>query len=316
MTHRWWVDLLAVIVFVIAALTVESGLLVGVIIVGAALVGARGVSKPGVAAVAVLLAGYFVLRFSLLDVGSPGLSERSSGFGFSMLDPDALIARFGGNPSWFYAYNIGTSALSVLFSEPRAGVFGLVHGFTMGNPYPPAIVNVIASAAATTLIVMYAWRRRRSWRALDFDHDDRLVLLFAMVLAANSVISYPYTKDVIMSPAGAFFATAVFAAARGTLADASRPLRTAGAAAIVVACAVLGVTWALRFGALPLGLRETARKVRIEWAYVDDWLAAENIALARSQDRALLRHLRDDAIYRYPAPPRMPLADHWLLDLD
>lgn len=316
MTHRWWVDVLAIILFVVAALTVESGLLVGVIFVGAALVGARGVSKAGVAAIVLLLAGYFVLRFSLLDVGSPGLSERSSGYGFTILDPDDLIARFGENPYWFYAYNIGTSALSVLFSEPRAGVFGLLYGFTIGDPYPPAIVNVIASTAATALIVMYAWRRRHSWSALQFDHDDRLVLLFVIVLAANAVISYPYTKDVIMSPAGAFFALAVFGAARGILADPSGPLRTRGAAAVLGVCAVLGITWAVRLAALPLGLRETARKVRIEWAYVDDWLAGQSITLQRPQERALLQHLRDDAIYRYPSPPRMPLADHWLLDLD
>jgi hypothetical protein len=49
---------------------------------------------------------------------------------------------------------------------------------------------------------------------------------------------------------------------------------------------------------------------------VDDWLADQNISLQRPQERALLQHIRDDAIYRYPAPPRLLLADHWLLDID
>ncbi len=315
MAHRWWVDVLAAILFLIAALTVESGLLVAVIFIGAALAGARGVSKPGLAAVALLLAAYFVVRFSVLDVGSPGLSERSSGYGFRILDPDELTTRFGENPYWFYAYNIATSMLSVLFAEPRAGTFGLVYGFTIGDPYPPAMVNVVASTCATLLVGAYAWRRRREWLARRFDHDDRLVLLFAVVLVANATISYPYTKDVVMSPAGAFFAAAVFAAGRGLLAD-TRPLSAAGAAMTLALCALLGVTWALRFAAVPLGLRESARKVRAEWAYVHDWLATQNVALERPQDRALLQRLRDDAIYRYPSPPRLPIADHWLLDLD
>src|SRR5262249_45528926 len=97
-SHRWWTDVLAILLFVIAALTVESGLLVGVILVGGVLVGGRGVSRWGIGLVVLLLAGYFVLRFTWLHVGSPGLEERSSGFGFGVLDPKELIARFGRNP--------------------------------------------------------------------------------------------------------------------------------------------------------------------------------------------------------------------------
>lgn len=316
MRHRWWVDLLALVLFVVAALTVESGLLVGVIFIGAALVGAKGISRVGLAAVVVTLLGYFVLRFTVLEVGSPGLVERSSGYGFRILDPPELIERFGEQPLWFYAYNVVTSALSVLFAEPRAGVFALVHGITLNDPYRPAIVNVIASTSATVLIACYAWKRRRSWMTFDFDHDDRLVLLFALVLAANAAISYPYTKDVIMSPAGALYAVAVFAAARGVLPHETQPLRTAGAVAVVILCATLGVTWAIRFLAMPLNLRESAYKVRKEWAYVDDWLARQNIALDAPADQALLRHLRNDAIYVHPAPPRLPVAELRWLDVD
>jgi hypothetical protein len=315
MTHRWWVDALAALLFVVAALTVESGLLVGVIVIAAALAGARGVSKAGVAAVAVLFVGYFVLRFAILDVGSPGLVERSSGYGFRILDPDQLIERFGDNPWRFYAYNVITSALSVLFAEPRAGVFGLAHGITLGDPYPPAIVNVIASTCATALVAAYVWRRRAAWKTRAFSHDDRLVLLFVVVLAANAAISFPYTKDVIMSPAGAFFAVALFAAARDVL-PGRLPPRAAAAVALLLLCATLGASWALRFAALPLSLRESARKVRNEWAYVEDWFDRQNIEVTSTQERALLRQLRNDAIYTHPSPPYLPLADHPWLDID
>ena len=94
-----------------AALTIESGLLVWVILVGGFVVGARGISRGGVAALLALLVVYFVLRFPVLDVGSPDLIERSSGFGFRILDPPDLVARFGSNPYPFYLYNIVCSFL-------------------------------------------------------------------------------------------------------------------------------------------------------------------------------------------------------------
>lgn len=314
--NRWWVDLLALLLFTVAALTVESGLLVAVIFIGAALVGAKGLSRTGLALIVLALVGYFVLRFSVLNVGSPGLIERSSGYGFAILDPPQLIAKFGTRPLWFYAYNIVTSALSVLFSEPRAGVFWLTRSFVRGEPYYPAIVNAVASICGTGLLVCYAWRRRRQWLARDFDHDDRLVLIFGIVLAGNATISYPYTKDVIMSPAGAFYAVAVFAAARGVLPDRLRaPSMTATVAAGIL-CAALSVTWALRLVALPMNLRESAYKVRNEWAYVDDWLGAQKLEMRTPGEQKLLRQLRDDAIYRHPAPPRLPVADNEWLDVD
>jgi hypothetical protein len=119
--YRWWHDVVAALLFAVAALTVESGLLVWVIFAGGWLLGARGVSRAGVVAVTVLLAAYFYVRFAMLDVGSPGLVERSSGFGFGILEPDELIARFGTNPIGFYAYNVVASMLSVLVSEPTGG---------------------------------------------------------------------------------------------------------------------------------------------------------------------------------------------------
>jgi hypothetical protein len=273
------------------------------------------VSRPGLAAVTLLFAGYFVLRFSVLDVGYPGLVERSSGYGFHSLDPDELVARFGENPRWFYLYNIATSALSVLLSEPRGGVFRLIYGITLRDPEPAVIVNAIASCCATGLIAVYAWRRRGEWLARRFDDDDRLVLLFGMVLAANATISYPYTKDVIMSPAGVFFAVAAFAAARHVLPGPGGLDRwkAIGAGAF---CLVLSCTWSIRAMAVHLNLREAARKTRVEWAYADDWLAGQNVTLATAHEAALFRVLQRDAVYNRPAPPQLPLADARIFDVD
>jgi hypothetical protein len=313
---RWWVDVLAALLFILATLTVESGLLIWVIFVGAAIVGAGGVSRPGLAVLTVLLAGYFVLRFAVLEVGSPGLIERSSGYGFHSLEPDDLVARFGENPGWFYLYNIATSVLSVLFSEPRGGVFRLIYGITLRDPEPSAIVNVIACTCATALLAVFAWRRRRDWLAWRFERDDQLVLLFVMVLIANATISYPYTKDVIMSPAGIFFAVAVFAAARHVLpaASANRPVWKSAAAGAF--CLVLACAWSVRALTVHLNLREAARKTRVEWAYADDWLRGQQIVLTDTRQLSLFRTLQADAVYRRPAPPRLPLADYRIFDVD
>ena len=312
--HRWWTDVLAVLLFVVAALTVESGLLVGVICVGGALLGARGMSRAGVGAVAALFVAYFVVRFLWLDVGAPGLVERSSGYGFHVLEPDDLTARFGANPWRFYAYNVATSFMSVLFSEPRGGVFRLTYGLTLHDPEPSQIVNVIASATATLLVAAFVWQRRRVWLARAFTRDDQLVALFLLVLAANAAITYPYTKDVIMSPAGAMFAVAVFVAARHVLprwsASGSR-----FAAAAVLCCALLGVTWAIRYVGVHLNLHAMAQRVRVEWAYVEDWLAREGYRIDRPKDRAILHYLKNDAIYGHPPLLSMPLAELEIFDV-
>jgi hypothetical protein len=309
--HRWWVDVFVLLLFVVAALTVESGLLVGVIVIGAALVGARGVSRAGLALLVVLFAGYFVLRFAVLDVGSPGLLERASGYGFQRLEPPQLIEKFGANLLGFYVYNIVTSALSVLFSEPRAGIFRLTQGIISSNPEPSMIVNVIASTCATLIVGAFAWQRRHAWLARRFERDDQLVVLFFMVLITNAVISYPYTKDTIMSPAGVFFAVAAFVASRDVLLRWSAGGRAKHALA-VVSCAVLAGTWAIRSVGIHLNLRQAAFDVRNEWSFVEDRLEQRIDPL----DRDLLQHLRSDAIYGRPVPPWLALIDNRIFDVD
>src|SRR5688572_21190224 len=93
-----WVDLAAVVVFVVASLTLESGLLVWVVVVAAWACGMRGISSRGVLAVTGCFIAYFCARFLYFSTGVPGLEERSSGFLLGILEPDELIERFGANP--------------------------------------------------------------------------------------------------------------------------------------------------------------------------------------------------------------------------
>lgn len=306
---RWWRDVASAILFVFAALTVESGLLVGVIFVAAYLAGARGVSRLGVAIQVLLIAGYFVIRFAVLDVGSPGLEERSSGFGLSTLEPDELIARFGDNPLPFYAYNVVSSFLSVLLSEPRGGTWGVTRGLIGGEPSWNGVINILASALGTTLIVVYAWRRRREWLALTFDRADQLVVIFIAVALANSAISYAYTKDVILSPAGALFAVALTVAARHFV-DAVPRSSVIAVSVSVLLLVALSSAWAVRAVGAHVGLRSSAGSVRAEWAYVDQWLEREGRVPTERFDIELKQHLQGDAVWRHPSRP--PLVGDWI----
>jgi len=312
---RWWNDLLALALFVAAALTVESGLLVWVIFTGAALTGARGVSRVGLTLLAGLLVGYFVLRFPVLHIGGPGLIERASGYGFHRLEPQELVQTFGANPIGFYAYNIVTSALSVLFAEPRAGVFDLTHGIVQGAVNPALVVNVVASTAGTLLIAAFVAGRWRAWTRREFDRDDQLVALFVAVLAANAVISYPYTKDSIMSPAGAFFAVAVYAAARRVLPRWVHHARPAVAVAALLLCVTVAATWAIRSAGTHVKLRTYAYRVRNEGIDAEGWVKRQQARL-NDRESALLHHLRFDAIYAHPLPPRIPLGRLSIFDVE
>ena len=310
--YRWWNDIVAMVLFVVASLTVETGLLIWVIFVGAALVGGRSLSRVGLGGLMVLLAGYFYVRFVMFDVGGPGLVERSSGFGFGVLDPEDLIARFGGNPIPFYLYNIVTSAMSVVLSEPTAGVFRVTSAVARGDVDVQMLMNLVATISVTAALAVFVWRRRNEWLARRFERDDRLVALFIMILAANAVISYPYTKDVIMSPAGAFFAVAGFAAVRNILTWLPARVSPRVATAALVAAALVSGTWAARVVGTHLNLRTGAYVERNEWVYADSALADEGVTLTDAE-KVLLRTLRDDAIFVHPPPPPLapPLRALW-----
>ena len=303
---RWWRDVAAALLFLWAALTIESGLLVAVVVVAAFLAGARGVSRAGIGLQCVLVAGYFILRFAVLDVGAPGLTERPSGYGFSRREPAELAALFRDNPLPFYAYNVLSSTLSVLFAEPRWGTWGVTRDIVRGEPMPAALIRVAASTLGTCLIAAYAWHRRREWRARRFDRSDQLVIVFFAVMAANAALSYAYTKDVILSPAGGLFAVAMTIAARHFI-DAPQA-RRAGAAALVLA--MLSGAWAFLAVGAHLELRTAAATMRSEWVYVDEWLQRASAVPTDRSALELKRRLQDDAVTHHPLRPT--LAGGWL----
>lgn len=299
---RWWTTPAAIALFAVSALTVESGLLVWVILVAGYLLGWRGVSRTGVVALCGTLAAYFLLRFLVFGNGLPGMSERDSGFGFARYAPAELQAMFP-NPLPFYAYNVVAALFSVLAGEPRDGVFELARSVTAGQTDPALLVGVVASLAATAVIVRYAWVRRGGWMAGAFTHGDRLVILFAVVLAANAAISFGYCKDIIMSPAGLLQAAAVFVAVRDLVGRV--PASTVRRVAVAALLLVLSTTWGIRAVGLHAALDRTAVSVREQWAFVDEWLARTGSTDLSPTPAALKQRLQDDANLRFPARPQL-----------
>ncbi len=290
----WLADLLAGAVFVAAALTLESGLLVWVVAVCAWIAGLRGVSTRGLAIMTALLAGYFALRFAVLATGLPTLSERSSGFLLQRLEPDELQRRFGDAPVLFYAYNVAASVMSVLFSEPRDGVFATVRSWTSGDVRPREYVAVVSSLLTTLLIAWWAVTR---WRERGVAApSDRLLVVAGGVLLASAALGYAYTKDEIMAVAGVCYALAAFAAVRGAIERAGTWRRPVAVSAVSACLFVLASLWAVRAMSVHHVLSVQAFKVRNDWAEAPTVLRSEDRWPSDPAAVALVEALRTQAI--------------------
>jgi hypothetical protein len=313
----WAVDLLSAVLFVVAALTLESGVLVWVVLAGAWLAGLRGVSGRAVLGVTALLAGYFALRFGYLDTGLPGLSERSEGFLFERLEPDELQRRFGAAPLMFYAYNVAASFGSVLFSEPRDGVLAATRAFLEGEVPPHTWVALLTSIPTTALIAVWSLRhvgrtRRPGTDAAD-DNAWGLAVMALLVLPASAAISYAYTKDEIVAVAGVFYAFAAFGAVRAMLDSAAAPRTGPMVTAFLF---VLACGWTCRTVGVDHVLRWQAFRVRNDWTLVQQRLRAESRWPSDPARVALIKALEESALAtRVPNPNRLPeWNNRWFKD--
>jgi hypothetical protein len=300
---RWWTDGIATAALLLAAGTIETGLLVWVAVVSAAVAGCRGVSRAGLTVLTCIVAAYFATRFVILDVGSPDILERSSGFMFERLEPEQLRAQFEGNPLPFYAYNVVSSAGTVLFAEPRGGVLTLGQALHGGDEIRPwMIVNVASSTATTGLLLWFAFVSRWRGGAGAWSHGQRLLVVAAAVLCANAVISYPYTKDQIMIVGGMAVAAAVGPAVAAAIASAPRSALVRAGTALLLA--VIAASWGFRALGLQHLLAHTAFTTRNDWAAVDPGRAvgpyAHDLELV-----SIISSLRRRALQRGTSNPQL-----------
>ena len=299
------VDAAAALTLVCAALTLESGILVWVVVAAAWVCGLRGVSTRGVVLLTLLTAGYFALRFWYLRTGLPGLDERETGFLLERLDRTAVLARFGAAPALFYAYNVAVSILSVLLSEPRDGQFVALRAWLSGDIHPVAYLAV-ASSVATTLLML--WHAVHAWRRRSFGYPERLAVVAAVVIAANAAISFSYTKDDIMAVGGVFYALAAYAAIRAALTQVRQVTPIRG----VAACLVIGLVstgWAVRSSGVHYVVSTHAFRVRNDWARAPMTLQQQGRWPADAASRAVIQRLRDSALEAEVPNPLM--APDW-----
>ena len=291
----WLPDAAAALLFAVGALVVESGLLIWVVIAAAWLSGMRGISTRGLVVVTLLLCGYAYLRFVVIASGVPTLDERSSAVWLRVLEPSELNERFGSNPLQFFGYNVAAAAASVLFSEPRAGLWVTVATYLQGELWPWMVVALVCSTTTTALIIAAAissWRDRSGP-----DGTDRFFFIAAGVIAANAVLTYGYLKSDLMSLAGCFYALAAYAAVRRLLRR-SQGMRSLTMAVLAMLLVTASAGWAVRTAGLHYSLRYAAFKNRNEWAAVPErWLD-------RPEWRPVTERLRADALAQRGVAPR------------
>lgn len=287
-----WVDAAAAGVFIVAALTLESGLLVWVLAAAAWMVGWRGISIRGLAGMTLLLLAYVYIRFAYLATGVPTLAERSSGYLLSVLEPAELEQRFGARPLVFYSYNVIASALSVLCSEPQGGVFEAVRAWREDQMLPRIVVPIATSTVTTALIL---WTCARRVRTSTLDDTVRFIVVFAAVLCASAALSFAYTKDEIMSTAGMLYGLAAFGACREGIMAAGRA-RPAVAFATVVVLGLLVTGWSIRSAGVHYVLRSQAVKHQVDWVGQMARYSRDDGSAAGSARQRLIEQLREESL--------------------
>jgi len=300
------VDVALLLTLVVAALTLETGLLVWVVVVAAWLAGMSGVSKRTVILTSAVLAGYVWMRFLQNGVGVPTIDERNTGFLLETIDGQGIRERFGNNLAPFYAYNVFSSLSSLLFAEPRSGVWVSVRAFLSDDGLAPVnFINIGASLFGTGLITAYVIDRWRSGVRRPVTLADQHVVVAAAVLLASAAMCYVYTKDEILSAAGAFYAVMVFGATVHVLDGWSKRRRSWMATAALCVLFIAGsAAWATRAAGVHHVLRTQAFVQRNDWTRLErEWRRDGNWE-RYADSRPLVRRLQREAISMRVVNPR------------
>jgi len=262
------------------------------------------VSSRSLVASTLLFVGYFVLRFAVLAGGSPGLDERSTGYGFAVLEPEELVVRFADNPFGFYAYNIVSSFSTTLLAEPRWGVWEYTRA-VVTDQYelvPWMTVNVASSLLTSLLIIAYTMPRISRWMRRDVRGRERLVVYFWALTLANAVISFPYTKDQIMTVAGCVYALAAYVAIHD-LVQRGVSIRPVIRTVLAVMLIAISLGWTIRATGLHYNLSLAGYRNRSDWLGIDRWLESAGVGkLDPTETDFVMRFKREAQQMNVPHP--------------
>src|SRR5205085_2791889 len=85
---------------------------------------------------------------------SPGIGGHGSGFGDTVYSGEELVRRFGAHPLGFMLYNVAGGFASLLFAEPRQGVYSLLMAWRARAIHPVVVINILSSLLTTALVLM------------------------------------------------------------------------------------------------------------------------------------------------------------------
>jgi len=279
---EWW---LLPLTFA-ALLLLEFGVLIVPLVAVAWWLRAPGVTWRGVVGVLGGLAGYLVVRRLLgasVDLGSP-----ESGLGFDDVSPQQIKEIFAHAPWLFWLYNVGSSVLTVILSEPRGGKFKFVSALLRGQAADWQWLHVISSLVTSAVIVAaFVMYQRLSSR-------DRLLAIMGLVLLlGGSALGFLYTRDRIALPAGFGYAILVYVALSALLERTTASALRGGFAVALVA--ILGACWVWRCGEAGFQLRDRA------WSYYLEWTVRYQVD---EDETPLRRDLRLRVLSHRPPDPR------------
>jgi hypothetical protein len=206
------------------------------------------------------------------------------------------------------------SAMTVLASEPRGGVFGLVYQIVNGSLEAGSVLNVVTSTLTTAVMIWFVARRWRAWRTLEFTHEDRVFLVGWAVLGANAVISFSYLKEIVMTTGALAYALTVFPAFTLFLERLQRPLTLAAAGFACALLAIVSIGWTTRAALFFVDVQVAAYASQNSWVMVDEWLAKQQRSPLNDADRDVVRQWRREML-AMPVP-RAYLRPSWLEELD
>jgi len=243
-----------------ALLLLESGLLIAPLLAILWWVEAPGTSTRGVLSAVGGLVLYLGIRLGFGTMGGSLGIYTSSGLGFSDVNPESLRNIFEHAPWLFWSYNVVATFLTVLFSEPRAGVYRFVQSLLHGETPLWQWIQVGSSALTTAVVVVALFVARPA------SARDRLLLVVGVTLIVfGSALGFLYTRDRIALSAGVGYAVLLYVTIARLLEDDGlrRPEWTRRLAYSVIA--VIGVTWIVRSAETFFQLRDTAWDLHLEW---------------------------------------------------
>ena len=271
----------------IALLWLEIGVFIVPIAAVAWLMKAPATTWRSVAFASLGLVIYLIARLGFSPGGVP-FDSPETGFGFSSISADEAATMFANMPWVLWLYNIGSTLLTVLASEPRAGRFQFIESLLRGDVPPWMWLHVLSSIVTTAVVGMTLLGiRSRPPR-------DRMLAAFGGVLViGGSVLGFLYTRDRIGLPVGIGYAMLVYVAVSALLERPGEKWQTITAGVLVAA---LSTCWLLRTAEKYVALRDMAWDYHLEW---DRQAATEAVAVS-----PIVAQMRQAALTRVPADAR------------